>query len=328
MASWRGILRELERAEKRRARQSAYKEKQQAIAEKTEIVQNAINKYENLINDVISLHKECCDYIDWKSFMNSDPPPPITKDNHFGKIAQEKKNNFKPSRLNKLMGRTNKELSKLDEEILLAKEKDKKSYEDQVKNYEKELIKWEKDKEIASKIIRGEEEAIEEVLNSKILLKSTPFFGKEMFFHFKKNEIIKADILVHKIDEIIPSFDLKQLKSGNLSKKDMPKTRRLELYKEYVCSATIRLGREIFAILPEEKILINAKCNQLNGKTGHMEEVIILSAFMLKETLKKINFQLIKPSLAIENFKFNMDFKKLSGFREVEQVSIDEKSMP
>ena len=58
-----------------------------------------------------------------------------------------------------------------------------------------------------------------------------------------------------------------------------------------------------------------------------MEEVIILSAFMLKETLKKINFQLIKPSLAIENFKFNMDFKKLSGFREVEQVSIDDKSL-
>ena len=322
MSTWRGALREIERAAKRNARQKSYEEKQQTIARITENARNTLNQYENLINSAITLHMSCCESIDWDSIINSDPPQTVAKENHFEEIAWEKKQEFKPSRLSKLLGRTDKELSKLDEEIVSAKEMDEKYYNEQVKQYEKEFKKWEEEKELASRINEGEDAAIWEVLNSRISLKSNPYIGTDMHFHFEKGKLFEAEINVHKIDEIIPSFDLRQLKSGNLSKKDMPKTRRFELYKEYVCSATIRMAREIFALLPEEVLVVNAKCNQLNERTGYMEQVIILSAIIPRATLNEMNLQLVKPSLAIENFIHNIDYKKLSGFQEVKQVSI------
>lgn len=325
MPTWRGALRELERVANRNARQRAYQEKQQAIVEMTENARSTLNQYNDLINNTISLHTKCCDALDWESIINRDPPKPITKNNHFETIARKKKQEYEPSRLGKFFGKAQKELSKLDEEIVLAVKRDDKRYRDQVEQYEIRLKEWEEEKNLASKVLNGEDEGIEEVLNTKISLKTNPFIGTEMNFHFEKGKRFEAEIVVHKIDEIIPSFELNQLKRGNLSKKDMPKTKRLEIYKEYVCSATIRIAREVFALLPEKEMLVDAKCDQLNEKSGYMEKVIILSVFIPRETLNEINFKYIKPSLAIDNFVHNIDFKKLSGFHEVEQVSIEDK---
>jgi hypothetical protein len=236
-------------------------------------------------------------------------------------LAREKKQEYQPSLLIKIFQKTEKELSKLDDEILQGIEKDNQVYENQ-KRIMKRIYKWESEKELASRIIGNNYEAIEEVLKLILSIKNNPYIGERIDFHLFEQKSPIFDLLVHPIDEIIPTFTLKALKNGDLSKKDMPLSTRYLLYKEYVCSATIRLGREIFAILPFRKITINTKCNQLNEKTGYIEEVIILSTFIPKETLEKINPQFIEPSIAIDNFTHNMNFKKTSGFKPVSQIDI------
>ena len=315
-----GLIREIDRATKRAARQQAYEEKQRAKAEAIEEVRIAVEQYWAFISAVTTLHKDCCDSINWSKLLQSEPPKKISKENHFEKIAIEKKQEFRPSPFTKMLRRTEKILSKLDDEIQQAIEKDNQIYENQVRKYEDKLIIWESEKNLASRIISGEYQAFSEVLNSRLSIKDNPFIGERVEFHFSDEKAPISDLLVHPIDEIIPIFILNQLKTGGLSKRDMPKSKRYLFFKDYVCSSVIRLSREIFALLPLDTITINAKCNQLNGKTGYMEEAIILSIFIPKKTLEGINLQLIEPSIAIDNFIYNMDFKKLSGFSAVSQI--------
>jgi hypothetical protein len=322
MATWRGVLRELDRAANRNARQRAHKEKQEALVSALEEGSNALIQYENLLSSLVSLHKECCSSIDWDYLSKRDPPKEVSRENHFERIAEEKKKNYRLSSIVKILGRAEKELKKLDEEIILSREKDESTYRSQVEKYGEEFRDWEIEKNLAINVLKGEDQALEQILNTKLSLKSNPFIGKKINFHYDDDKKMTSDLYIHSIDEILPTFDLKLLKSGNLSKKDMPISKRLNIYKEYVCSAVLRLAREIFALLPLDEIVINAKCDQLNERTGYMEEVIFLSAFIPKSSLDKINLQFVEPSIAIDNFKHNMEFKKLSGFKEVQQISM------
>ncbi len=100
----------------------------------------------------------------------------------------------------------------------------------------------------------------------------------------------------------------------------MPKGEFYELYQDYVCSCVLRVAREVFSLLPIDRVLIHAVDDLLNGSTGHVQEQTILSTLVMKEAFLKLNLEHIDPSSAMKNFIHNMDFKKSSGFSPVEPV--------
>ena len=48
---------------------------------------------------------------------------------------------------------------------------------------------------------------------------------------------------------------------------------------------------------------------------------IILSVKIMPETIQRLNLDMIDPSDSMRNFVHNMNFKKTSGFNEVDRVS-------
>ncbi len=80
---------------------------------------------------------------------------------------------------------------------------------------------------------------------------------------------------------------------------------------------------KIYALLPIERVLINAKDNLLNPKTGHVEEQIILSVMVMRKTFEALNLNNIDPSDAMKNFVHNMKFKKTTGFDVIEALKFD-----
>jgi hypothetical protein len=98
-----------------------------------------------------------------------------------------------------------------------------------------------------------------------------------------------------------------------LSIKELPTGRRNEIYQDYVCSAVLRVGRELFALLPIEQVIVNANSDLLNSATGRIESQTILSVLLVRQTMAKINFDSIDPSDSMKNFKCSMNFKKGQG---------------
>lgn len=130
--------------------------------------------------------------------------------------------------------------------------------------------------------------------------------------------IVNIDPFVSEVD--LQRIGKKILKSGKLSVKDMPKTKYFQLYQDYVCGSAIRLARELFALLPTDMVIVNVLGEVLNTKTGHLEESPILSVAIPRETLQKLNFDMLDPSDSMENFVHNMKFMKTKGFNPVDKI--------
>lgn len=77
-----------------------------------------------------------------------------------------------------------------------------------------------------------------------------------------------------------------------------------EILQDFVCSASIRIARDIFALLPVETAIVHA---ELGDNT-------ILSVSFDRATMNKIRFGMIDPSDTMARFRCNMDFDLLSGF--------------
>ena len=82
------------------------------------------------------------------------------------------------------------------------------------------------------------------------------------------------------------------------------------LLQDYVCSISIRIARDMFALLPIRNTIVHTV---LNEKT-------ILSVDFDRESLSKVKFGYIDPSETLRQFMHKMDFDELVGFSPVSQL--------
>lgn len=320
MRSYGAAVRRIEREQQRQAREAAKRFKEQQKLQEIENAQQAVSDWESYVETIQSLHKNCTDSIDWKQIENIKEPTEPILENKNEVIAKNKLDDFKPSFLDKVFGSTQKKINKLYEQVEQAKQKDKKDYDIAYKDYLNELNNWEELQEISAGIKRKEPESYKNAL-----LYFDPFsdigeLGTKISFNFEGNHI-DIDLHVNSLD-VIPDYELKQTSTGKLSKKNMPKTRYNELYQDHICSASMRIAREVFAYLPIDYARINAMSKIVNTKTGHLEEEPILSVIFLPQTIESLNLETIDPSDSMQNFVHNMNFNKTKGFTVIEKVEL------
>lgn len=82
------------------------------------------------------------------------------------------------------------------------------------------------------------------------------------------------------------------------------------LLEDYICSSSIRIARDIFALLPVRNTIVQTV---LNGD-------IILSVDYDRNTMSKIKFGFIDPSDTIKKFNNRTKFDLITGFSVVEPI--------
>ncbi len=101
-----------------------------------------------------------------------------------------------------------------------------------------------------------------------------------------------------KQDEIMPSKSSMRITDYN------------ELLQDYVCSCAIRVGRDIFALLPVSHVIVHALS----------EENTILSVDFERRVFTRSKFLGSDASDIVEEFKCNMNFDCKNGFQPVSQL--------
>ncbi len=275
--------------------------------------------YENKIELLQTIHKECGELIVWEGIAQKAPPNHPIQNNSNEEIAIKKYNDYKPSIIDILFKKVEKKKQALLLKIEEGKQIDKQEYQKILRKYEEDYSSWQDMKDLASRILSGDTGAYEEVINGEDPFKEIKQFGSEIQVHCFNKDIVITNVGVHSID-FIPSEIKTVLKSGKLSIKPMPQSKRNELYQDYACSCAIRVAREVFSLVPAKLTIVNVISRVLNKKTGHRENAPILSAAISRQTLESLNLETIDPSDSMTNFVHNMSFKKSEGLNIVETL--------
>lgn len=285
-------------------------EREQAKLEELERNKLIVEIYENKIEMIKSIHKECDNKIDWIKMEKSKPPyyPEKGEKGVNEANAIEKLQAYRPSFIDRLFRRQDKKIEGFRYLIEVAKKEDEKEY-----NSWKELV------DIAKKINNGDIQAYLDVIDEFRPLDDLVEFGSGFEFFLEDPDLIEVDFDVN-TESVVPKESKSLTKTGKVSTKQMTKTKYFDLQQDYVCSCTLRIARDMFALLPLDYVVVNALEKRLDTSIGKRENEVILSVKIDRETLESLNMNLIDPSDSMENFECNMNFKKTGGLGKVDRI--------
>ncbi len=323
---WKGTVRSIgaavraaERDAKRRQRELERQQKQYQKMQKLEQAAYEVEIFENYIEIIQSVHKECSDPIDWKSISISKEPNKPENSQKNEKEARLKEKNYSPGIIDKIFKKTESKKKKLEDDIGSAIKKDESEYNAAISNWEQKVTDWKESVSLAKQLLAGNEQSKIKAIKELNPFSELSTLGSNISVKADASGIIEATIHVHG-EEIVPSESKSLLKSGKLSVKRMPKGTFNEIYQDYVCSCSLRVAKEILAIIPDPLVVVTAMDELLNSKTGHLEKTPILSVCIARKTINSLNMNDIDPSDSMDNFIHNMSFKKTKGFGSVQRI--------
>lgn len=265
-----------------------------------------MQEYNNLINTLRGIHKDCDDPIDWNDLKTSAEPFAFGSIGPRQAAAIQELNAYKPGFFERLSsGDKKKELEKAVEQ---AAAEDAEDYEN-----------WRKLVGLADRVINGDLDAYLDVIEQMNPLGDLIDFGSDFEFGADNASAMEVEFKV-KTDSVVPQYTFSLTKTGKLSRKEMTKTAYFDLVQDFVCSCSIRIARDIFALLPVKTVVVHAVENGINTQTGRQEEITILSVLFERDILNGLNFEHIDPSDAMNNFLHNMKFQKTTGLHPVDRV--------
>ncbi|MBZ5752605.1 DUF4236 domain-containing protein [Metabacillus rhizolycopersici] len=286
--------------------------KQREFEKLQEIERNRleVELFENKIEKMKSVHKECDDEKNWQEIRNTPPPFPKGVRGPNEDAALKVYEEYKPGFFAKLFKQDEKRKSELFEKIELARKEDLSDYQE-----------WQRMISVAENILQGDIDTYFEVIEEFAPLDDLLEFGSGFEFFAIEPDVMEIEFDVHP-QTVVPTQTLSLTKTGKLSVKDTTKTAYYDIQQDYVSSCVIRIVRDMFALLPLNIVYIHAIENRLNSATGHHENNTILSVKFDKSTLKKLNFDAIDCSDALSNFEHRMKFRKTKGFDEVDRLVV------
>lgn len=327
---WKGTIRSVnsairaaERDAKRRQRELERQETQFEKMQELEQAAYEVDVYENDIEIIQSLHKECNTPVNWNEIANIPSPkePKLLQEKEIK--AKSKAENYKPSFFDKLLKQEGKKQEKLSYAIAKAQDDDVKEHREKFKKWESNVVDWDERTKLSRLLLRGDSESKIDVIRELNPFSEISSLGLNLSFSISENSIVSAEVHIHAKD-IVPSEIKSLLKTGRLSVKQIPKGKFNEIFQDYVCSCVLRIGNELFSILPEKLVIVTAVDELLNSSTGHLEKMPILSVAISRETLQSLNMNNIDPSDSMCNFVHNMIFRKTKGFESINRLDSTE----
>ncbi len=265
--------------------------------------------YQDYMERIRSVHKECEKSVDWEAIIRQAAPFAPGEKGPEELAATQAYESFKPGFFENIFGNKGaKRRQDLYDKITLARQKDEEAYSE-----------WEEGVRFAKSISENDIDAYLEVIHEAKPFEDLLEYGSNFEFGTDEARAMTVEFQV-KAKDVVPEKELSLTKTGKVSEKELSKTRYFAYLQDYVCSCSIRVARELFALLPLDKVVVHAVDARLNEATGRDEECTILSVRFYKKDMEGADFDRIDPSAFIENTEHHMDFKKNAGFMPVDNI--------
>jgi hypothetical protein len=195
---WRGAVRSIGAAARRaerdaRRRHNELLRQQKQYHKMLEREQGALEAelYENRIELLRSIHKECGPIWNWKAIKERPAPvPPIQQHDHEWN-ALSACDSFAPSFWDKLFRKVESKRKLLDQAIEDSRAMDAKEYLDSLSQYQREHQEWTERREIAERVLAGDLNAYKEVFEAVSPLSEISDLGSSVEFRFHDRSLME-----------------------------------------------------------------------------------------------------------------------------------------
>lgn len=325
---WRGVARSVNAEINRAAREA---EKRRRLREKeliAEHAENVVHEHENHIESLTTLHHERRKAVSWSTIRDSSAPSEPVRSTSDQRRAKAKLDRYSPSWFDTLLNREKNKRAKLTKKLRQAIQQEERAYQTAIKDWKVKTAEWERSVKLARRVLAGDDEAwVEAIAAYSIFSTSDKSNSNPPQVEIIGEGKITIDddknvhISIHTFgDKLVPTETHKQLQSGKLSTRNMPKGQYWNIYLNYVASCAIRTATEILAVLPIDTIFVTILEEKLNPATGHIEPTPILSVQVPRRTLQTMNLSAAQAGPALTQFNHAIDFRKTQGFRAVEPL--------
>lgn len=309
-----------------RAQQRRYKEVQRQLAAdaKLDALRQAaaeVEEYELRIEVLRSVHAESLAPIDWQGTLRAAPPPAPTYISQHEGAARRALHTYRPGFFANLFGKAEAQRAKLEAAVEEGRRLDA-QYNHQIHlTHQKAQEGWEWLRRIAQSVVSADVQAYRAALEWRDVFGELEELGSSATIEAITPTHVEVDLFVNS-SEVVPAETKTLTSTGKLSAKKMSVSQTNDIYQDHVCSSALRVGREVFATVPVQTVLVHVIGDLLNTSTGHMEPEAILSVLMARDTLGRLNFSAIDASDSMTNFVHRMKFQKSKGFAAVEPLSL------
>jgi len=284
---------------------------------------NEASQFQNYLELLVSVHKDCGDAWDWSVHAQAGPPPFSPPGNRHEAAALAEMHGYKPGFFEKLFGGDQKRLGWLGHAVERARATDQAEHAEAVRQHQAAHAFWDGRRTLATRMLARDASAYGEALEQAAAFEELSTFRTRVL-------LIAADADAGTLscqlmdDEIVPREEVKLTSSGKLSTKAMAVSRYWTLYQDHVCSCALRVANETFAVLPVSRVVTNVGVARTNTSTGHRELATFLAVHFTRQGVGALNLGSIDPSDSMKNFPHRMKFKKNTGFELVEPMTADE----
>ncbi|MCJ8013389.1 DUF4236 domain-containing protein [Paenibacillus sp. KQZ6P-2] len=179
-----------------------------------------VQMFENQVEIIKSIHKECDEAFHWNDIRQMPAPFLSGEKGPRERFAQQELDNFKPNIIQKWFKTDVKKRIQLSDKIDQAIREDQEDYKN-----------WENVISTASKIVSGDIDEYLKVIEELSPLDDLSEFGSGFEFFIEEPKTLEVEFEVHS-QNVIPTETKTLTKSGKLSVKPMTKTNYFDLYQE------------------------------------------------------------------------------------------------
>jgi len=326
MSSFGGEIRRLEAAQRRVEREAKMRQsdldrrlKEQAKLSSLEQARLEVEAYENVLEVLLSIHKDQHPATDWHKFASSIPPHPPPR------LARHELAQFLKYSISEVI----QSQEERDMGLETARQNDEREYEMARSNYAGEFAHWERLHSLAKRVLTGEARAYTQAISEFPNLSELSNLGSSIHLTVHDPKLVESVLKVNGRDRI-PSETKSLTAGGKVAIRPMPKARFHEIYQDYVCGCVLRLAREIFALLPVESVILTATVDGIDSRTGHAAELPVLSMAAPRALIEQLDFERLSPSDALENFLHRGDVRasrKSDAFVQIVPLTPDDISI-
>lgn len=246
-----------------------------------------VESFENSLDVLLSIHKDASPKFDWMEALSALPPhEPLKRELHQTIATFQALSNNEEDLESKLMN---------------TRAADKALFAVAWTGFEVERDECEKVRSLAKRVLAGESEAYIEALTEFSVFGELSNLGSSITFRANHAKLITCELGVNG-REAIPEETKSLTAAGKVSTKLMPKGRFHEMYQDYVCGCSLRVAREVLALLPVDTVIVTASIAAAQANTDKEANTPVLSVAVPRYVIEHLDFANLDPSDSMGNF--------------------------